>query len=241
MTAVLPAAGKGTRMSAVSSGSKELLEVGGKPVLRWVLDEAAQAGAEPAVVVVSPTKADLAEFVRDSRCEAAIQEYATGLAPAVTLAAGLEPVLLLLPDTIFYPRSPAARLVRAISRGFDIAIAVEPVSDADVSRYGIVEWERESGRISRILEKPLPNQTASRWAIAGRLALSARTMAFVKSRVAALAGSSGREIDLPPLVGEAISAGHSALAVPLEPDERRLDCGNPDGYRAACEVVDAGF
>ncbi|HTQ11862.1 MAG TPA: sugar phosphate nucleotidyltransferase [Fimbriimonadaceae bacterium] len=240
MIAVLPAAGKGTRMSGVTAASKELLGVGGKPVLQWSLEEAEGAGCGDAVVVVSPAKPDLGEFMAGRPGKVVLQESATGLAPALILAAGVEPVLLILPDTIFYPESPSPRLVRAISRGFDVAIAVEPVSEADVHRYGIVEWSRENGRISRILEKPQPEETSSRWAIAGRFAMSANAMDFVRRRVAERAGS-GREIDLPPILSEAIAAGQCGLAVPLEGKERRLDCGNPEGYRLACEVVDGGL
>jgi len=240
MIAVLPAAGKGTRMSAVSAGSKELLSVGGKPVLQWALEEAQTAGCDRVVVVVSPHKSDLQAFIGGVGHRVVLQEEATGLAPALVLSAGLEPVLLVLPDTIFYSESPSRRLVTAISRGFDIAMAVQPVGDAEVSRYGIVEWNRESGRISRILEKPNPELTSSRWAIAGRFAISARTMGFVRDRVEERKGAQ-REIDLPPILSEAIGAGHSALAVPLKANEQRLDCGNPEGYRMACEVVDASL
>ncbi|HVT11754.1 MAG TPA: sugar phosphate nucleotidyltransferase [Fimbriimonadaceae bacterium] len=235
MIAVLPAAGKGTRMSAVASGSKELLTVGGRSILEWVLREAAEAGAGEQIVVVSPAKSDLLAL---PGLTTALQEKATGLAPALLAANRLEPTLLLLPDTIFFPRSPSVRLVKALSQGYDIAIAVQPVAEQAVSRYGIVEWSRENGRIARILEKPQPSQTASRWAIAARFALSPRTLLFCKQRVAQLEDGN-KEVDLPPLLSEAIAAGHAALAIPLEADEQRLDCGNPEGYRHACEVVDA--
>lgn len=238
MIAILPAAGKGTRMAALTGGSKELLPVGGKPVLQWVIEEARQAGADRVVAVVSPQKPDLAAVCAD--IETVTQEVATGLAPATVLAAHLGPALLLLPDTIFFLRSPASRLVQALSRGFDFAIAVQKVSEDQVSRYGIVEWSPENGRISRILEKPSPDQTPSRWAIAARFGLSTRSLFFVKEQVEKLRAASA-EIDLPPLFNQAILAGHTALAIPLEEGEVRLDCGNPDGYRRACEVVDASL
>ncbi len=230
-------------MSSVSTGSKELLRVGERLVLEWVLLEGLEAGVDRTVVVVSPAKRDLLDFVAEEpRVQSVTQGEATGLAPAVVLAGGLEPVLLLLPDTFYYPRSPTARLARALSRGYDIAIAVEPVPESDVGRYGIVEWTPENGRIARILEKPRPDETPSRWAIAGRFAISARTMDYVKGRVTEkTAEGINREIDLPPILSEAIGAGHTALAVPVEPGERRFDCGNPEGYRLACEVASASL
>ncbi|MFI5385506.1 MAG: NTP transferase domain-containing protein, partial [Fimbriimonadales bacterium] len=63
MIAILPAAGKGTRMSAVTSDSKELLHVGGKAVLQWVLEEGREAGVDRSLVVVSPPKTDLQVFL----------------------------------------------------------------------------------------------------------------------------------------------------------------------------------
>lgn len=241
MIAILPAAGKGTRMLEVSGGSKELLPIGGRTVLQLVVEEALNAGASRLAVVVSPAKPDLIEQARSIQdAELVTQEVPNGLAPAVALAGSCYPALVLLPDTIFATSSPSKRLVDALNRGFDIAIAVELVSDDRVSKYGIVEWNRESGRISRILEKPQPSETRSRWAIAARFGLSVRTMFFVKQRVAEL-GVSASEIDLPPILGEAIAAGHAGIAITLEQDETRLDCGNPEGYRHAREVLHKGL
>jgi UTP-glucose-1-phosphate uridylyltransferase len=189
-------------------------------------------------VVVSPGKPDLAEYLAGQGIATVEQAEATGLAPAVVLAAGLLPALVLLPDTLFLPASPTPRLTLALNRGYDIAIAVERVPEEAVSRYGIVEWSPEHSRISRILEKPGPGDTQSRWAIAARFGISVRTLFFIRERVAQLSVS-GSEIDLPPILDEAIQAGHTALAVPLETGESRLDCGNPQSYARACEVASA--
>jgi UTP--glucose-1-phosphate uridylyltransferase len=236
MIAILPAAGRGTRMSAVTGGSKELLTIGGKAVLDWVIEEARSAGADSVVVVASPFKQDLLDYLQSRGIDSVIQEQATGLAPAVSLAASLQPTLILLPDTLFFPNSPTARIVEALNRGYDIAIAVGVVADEKVSQYGIVDIDEGSGRISKIREKPRPSETSSRWAIAARFGLSARTLMFVKQRVESLAGSE-KEIDLPPLLDEAIQAGHAAIAVPLESGEVRHDCGRPESYAFACEEI----
>jgi UTP--glucose-1-phosphate uridylyltransferase len=241
MIAIVPAAGRGTRMSGISSGSKELLPVGDKSAIEWGLDEATSSGISEIVVVASHEKPDLLRFL-DTRAglKVAIQDYQRGLADAILISKGLRPSLVILPDTVFFPSSPSPRLVQALNRGFDMAIAVERVHDEMVSRYGIVEWSPENGRIGRILEKPPLSDTWSRWSIAARFALSVRTLMFVRERVLALHGRLG-EIDLPPLLNEAIQAGHTGVAVPLESDEQRLDCGSPEGYLRACEVMNAGL
>lgn len=219
-------------MAGVAPGSKELLPLGESSVLERVAREAAEAGAREIIVIVSPDKRDLMDAAASFRI--AVQAEPNGLAPAVAASGSLEPSLVLLPDTVFFPRSPSSRLASALNRGFDIAIAIERVDESQVSRYGIVEWSPESGRIFRILEKPRPTQTASRWAIAARFALSVRALDYVRRAVDA-AGSPLGEIDLPPILSNAAGAGLSALAVPLEADEHRFDCGSPEGYARALE------
>jgi UTP-glucose-1-phosphate uridylyltransferase len=227
-------------MSEVSAGSKELLPVGSKAAIQWALDEAIDSGVSTLTVIGSSTKPDLVAYTSAIQIESVTQQVPRGLAPAILIPEGLQPTLVILPDTIFFPNSPAKRLVEALNRGFDIAIAVERVPDEAVSQYGIVEFSLETLRMSRILEKPNPRETWSRWAIAARFALSARTMLFVRDRVNALIDQP-QEIDLPPLLNEAIQSGHTGIAIPLEKGERRLDCGNPEGYRRACEVVNASL
>src|SRR5579871_1985877 len=207
MVAILPAAGKGTRMKSVASGSKELLPVAGKPVLAHVLDEALAAGVDDCMVVLSPNKPDLKAFVEShGRVSSVVQESADGLAPAMLRANRFEPTLLLLPDTIFWPSSPSGRLVKALSRGYDFAIAVEPISEERVSSYGIVEWNPDTGRISRILEKPKATETSSRWAIAARFAISERTISFISDLIGG--NKSDQEIQLTPLLDAAIHSGY---------------------------------
>src|SRR5262249_8188588 len=59
--AVLPAAGRGTRMRTVAGArAKELLPVGGRPLIAHGLLDLAAAGVTEALVVVSPDKPELA-------------------------------------------------------------------------------------------------------------------------------------------------------------------------------------
>jgi UTP--glucose-1-phosphate uridylyltransferase len=245
MIAILPAAGKGTRMASVTQGlPKELLPLGEKRILQCVLEEALEAGVTDAVVITSPNKPEIAAVLRG--VGVLIQEKPTGLGPAIALAP-TAPALVLLPDTIFFSSSPAARIVKEVARGCDIVIAVEEVPEDRVSGYGIVEWDLKSGRMLGITEKPAPGETRSRWAVAARYGLSARTMDFLKQVCGGPAsaarhrgdGIGEEEIGLTTLLNQAIRAGHSALALPLEANEHRLDCGTPEGYRRAREVFSA--
>ena len=64
MLAIIPAAGLGTRMLPFSAlAAKELVPLGTRPAIQWVLEEAAQVGASGAVVVLSPHKRTLRTFL----------------------------------------------------------------------------------------------------------------------------------------------------------------------------------
>ena len=119
--AVLPAAGRGTRMLPFSLAvPKELAPLGSRPAIHLVLDEAAAAGIEEAIVVVAPDKPLVRRYLELAQDEGAwpgiglrfaVQEEPTGLADAITVCGDLlegEPFALLLPDNL--PLAPDYRL-----------------------------------------------------------------------------------------------------------------------------------
>ena len=64
MQAIVPAGGLGTRMLPFSAvASKELAPVGTRPAIQWLFAEAAAAGIDAAVVVISPGKSALRAFL----------------------------------------------------------------------------------------------------------------------------------------------------------------------------------
>jgi len=80
--AVILAAGAGKRMR--SRCSKVLCEVGGKPMLNWVIDAAKKAGAERICVVVSTD--DVKAAAEAAGCETRIQSERLGTGHAVRMA-----------------------------------------------------------------------------------------------------------------------------------------------------------
>jgi len=131
--AVIPAAGMGTRfLPATKSMPKEMLPIVDKPVLQFVLEEAAQSGIEDVLIITgrgkqaienhfdynpdleyflrNAGKADLADSVRDIgetvRIHYIRQKEQLGLGDAIRLArhhVGDEPFAVLLGDTIIDP------------------------------------------------------------------------------------------------------------------------------------------
>lgn len=229
MRGVIPAAGLGKRMAEITNGrAKELLPLAGRPLLSWVLDEAFEAGLDSCQVVLSPVKLPEFEAFRGPKVEFVTQAEPKGLGHAVGQA-GPGEALVLLPDSIFWPRRPSQRLVEAL-HGVDFVIAVESVPSDVVSKYGIVEVSSEN-RIERILEKPSRYETSSRWAVAGRYVFSPDFMRELARHARDFEGPG--ELDLSGPLQKALERGAHGLAVPLEPSEIRYDCGSPAGYRKA--------
>jgi UTP--glucose-1-phosphate uridylyltransferase len=179
--AVIPAAGLGTRFLPVTkSVPKELLPILDKPMLQYVVEEAAEAGVEEVIVVVSPGKEsiaayfqpqpeledrleesgapDLLEKVRRAaslaRVSFVVQERPLGLGHAVLTArdaVGHEPFVVVLPDDIVAHRpGVVSQIVEAGERLGAGVVAVEAVAWDAVHNYGVVEGSPAEDRAFQI-------------------------------------------------------------------------------------------
>ncbi|MDZ5810505.1 nucleotidyltransferase family protein [Halorubrum sp. AD140] len=158
MKAVIPAAGRGSRLGALTDDQpKGLVEIAGRPLLAYVFDRAIEAGAEELVVVIGYEGAQIVDRFGDSFCETPItyvhQRERLGLAHAVLQA---EPhvtgaFLVVNGDNVFIDSlQPAVAALE--DDGVDGVIAVEDVSRNTASRTGVVELANET--VARIIEKP---------------------------------------------------------------------------------------
>jgi UTP--glucose-1-phosphate uridylyltransferase len=149
---------------------KELVPLGARPALDWVLDEALGAGIEEIVLVVAPGKPLVracaerwaAEQVAPPRLVEVVQEHPTGLGHA--LLACRERLMgeafgLLLPDNICLGRNKFARMVALHRRsGLDVVgvLALDARHDGEYGASGLFEAEpyaRDALRITRLREK----------------------------------------------------------------------------------------
>ena len=241
--AIIPAAGKGTRMMSVTGGApKELLLLGSKPVLARVIEEARDAGVDGIAVVNSRNKIEVDDAIddwsrtlfADVQIKVSYQEEARGLGHAVAAANVRDDAVDMVGDVVYQGGSPVERMCSLIFRGIDGCVAVQSVSEDQMHLYGIVEIDEQMGSVLRILEKPTPDQTTSRWAVAGRWAFSKPVMAFLgdycedPQRL-----SQPTEINLTEIINLAISQGMDFKAVALQPDHVRVDCGSAAEYAAA--------
>jgi dTDP-glucose pyrophosphorylase len=119
MWGIVPAAGQGSRMQPLAF-SKELLPVGSRidgererprAVSEYLVERLVIGGATRICFVISPGKSDILEYYGGGVFSAdvyyAVQPRASGLCDALFRAVSLveetEPVLIGLPDTIWYP------------------------------------------------------------------------------------------------------------------------------------------
>lgn len=123
---IVPAAGIGSRIQPLAF-SKELLPVGSRleagverprAVGEYIVERMIRGGASKICFVISPTKSDIIEYFAGAlggvRFAYVVQETPGGLCDAIFQALPLiapdEPVLVGLPDTIWFPDDALARL-----------------------------------------------------------------------------------------------------------------------------------
>jgi UTP--glucose-1-phosphate uridylyltransferase len=136
-------------MAALSRGSaKELMPVGGMPLLLRVMSECAASGIEEVLVVAAPHKADVVDIAlaaagqheMPARVETLIQHEPRGLADAIRLgrefAAG-DPIGVALPDNLFVAQVPAlAQLIETHQRTGKNVVAMVELFPEDAAHAG---------------------------------------------------------------------------------------------------------
>lgn len=167
-TAVIPAAGLGTRFYPITKAvPKELLPIFDVPALQVVIDEAIGAGCDHIVLVSSRTKPGLENYVtpqpaiiaklrdqgrfdiaerlerigKDVQVSITYQDNPKGLGHAVGCArevVGEEPFALLLPDELRGDAELLSLLIESCHKTGQSAIELKRVPMDEVSAYGVV-------------------------------------------------------------------------------------------------------
>ncbi len=179
--AVIPAAGLGTRFLPVTkSVPKELLPILEKPMLQYVVEEAAEAGIQQVIIVTAPGKesvatyfqpqpglerhlaasgaVDLLDKVRHAtglaQVSVVIQEKPLGLGHAVLVAreaVAEEPFVVILPDDIIVHSPGAVAQMKAVAQRTGAGVvAVEAMPREVIHNYGVVDATAVEERVYRI-------------------------------------------------------------------------------------------
>jgi NDP-sugar pyrophosphorylase family protein len=140
---VIPAAGAAARLQPLD-GSKELLEVGGRPVFDYLVERMQAGGADEIRVVTRPDKPDVAAHAAGLGLSVVAAEPPTAAASVAAALDGLDDddtILIGFPDSIWEPLDGFARLLR--ERG-DLVLAV--FSSPEPDRSDVVELEGDEVR-----------------------------------------------------------------------------------------------
>ena len=108
-------------------------------------------------------------------------------------------------------------------------VAIEEVSEADVSKYGIIEAQALGGElyaVSSMVEKPAPENAPSNLAVIGRYILTPDIFDILRGT------PKGRNGELQLTDALRAQAGQGRVMA-LKVQGRRFDCGNVDGFVAA--------
>lgn len=235
---IIPAAGIGSRIQPLAF-SKELLPVGSRleagverprAVGEYLVERMIRGGATKICFVISPTKSDIIEYfagrVGDVRFAYVVQETPGGLCDAIFQALPLlhadEPVLVGLPDTIWFPEDALAGLPDDRLSFLCFPVQEPQHFDAVVSE--------PSGRVSEIQVKQAA--PASSW-VWGAFKLPARVLAELH---ALWCEPDRNDTYIGTLVNAWLARGGSAFAVRAGTDY--VDVGTLHGWRDANRLLD---
>jgi len=248
--AVVPAAGRGTRMSpATRVVPKALLPLVDRPALQWILEEAVAAGARELLVVVSPGVDDIitSHFegmggldriagLKGIGITWIVQQSSLGLGHAVLQARDAvdgRPFFCLLGDNIMPPTVPCLQVLADASDGRSV-MALRKMTPAETSSYGIArtgEWLGESVvEITGAVEKPGPEAAPSDLGFLGRYLFTEEVFELLAS----LEPGYGGEIQLTDAIEMLAHRGHCLGALV---GSAPLDVGNPASYLEATTIL----
>ena len=192
-------------LPATKAQPKEMLPVYDKPTIQYVIEEAVESGVDDILIITGKGKRSIEDhFDRAFELEYILQEKGKfeyleevkeitdladihfirqkkqkGLGDAIHWAkkhVGAEPFVVMLGDTITKAEVPCTKqLIDLYVKYGKSAIAVEPVPDERVERYGIIdgtEVEKNVYKINRLVEKPALKDAPSNLAIMGRYVLT---------------------------------------------------------------------
>lgn len=166
--AVVLAAGKGTRMAALTqSVPKPMLPLNGRPLLHHVLDRLKAAGIRQALLVIGAFGDQIRQYAPNfpMPVEFVEQHELNGTASATLLGAsfaGNQPFLLTFGDILSTPEDYRG-MIAALDPTTEAVLAAKHTEDP----YQGAAIYHDSGIITRIIEKPPKGASTTPWNSAG--------------------------------------------------------------------------
>jgi len=203
--AIIPAAGLGTRFYPLTRAQpKEMLPILDKPIIHYVVEEAANSGLTQILIVVGMGKEAIVNYFDRSSLDERFgddflgnlpdiyfvrQRRALGLGDAIRTARYFvddDPFAILLGDTIYETKAKGtvtSQLLSVYNKYRAPCITVEEVSKDKIKDYGIIDGaEIEAGiyRIRGIVEKPEPADAPSNLGATGLYVLDSEIFRYLE-------------------------------------------------------------
>ena len=228
--AVLLAAGRGSRLGALTAGfPKALLEVGGEPILFRIIGGLVDSGIGRFVIVSGHAADQLEDTVGTGerwavRITWVRQQHLDGTARAVALARehlGDGPFFAGWGDIVVNAANYERVIAAAVETGAALAL-----NDVDDPSSGAAVYLDDAGFVTRVVEKPPPGTSTTRWNNAGLAVLPPAIWPLVE----ALQPSARGEYELPEAIA-ALARTQRIRGVPL--DGPWFDIGTSESLAAA--------
>lgn len=232
MLAVVLAAGRGSRMGTLTAETpKPLLPLRGRPILDHILEGLAEAGVHQAVIITGYRAERIEAYYGTKAAGIALsyrrQETPTGTATAVLLAAddiGSQPFFLSWGDILVEPGTYRALRTDFETRRPDALLGINEVDDP---WRGAAVYMDDDFRITRLVEKPAPGTSTTRWNNSGVFVLHPVVLDYARR----LSASERGEYELPQAFAAMIESGCSVFAHPIR--GFWSDLGTPEDLAAA--------
>jgi UTP--glucose-1-phosphate uridylyltransferase len=256
---IIPAAGIGSRLYPITrSQPKEMLPLGSKPTIQWVVEELIGAGLSSLLFITGANKRALEDhfdpaagpFAEDDRTQPDMhflhdeslrilyirQGGPHGLADAILCGdtfADDDDVVVALGDVVLLEAQRGSLVRRLCATHHELqaaaTIAVNPVPDEDTSKYGIVCPAGNTGTSVRLSDVVEKPRPGE---APSNLAITGR---YILSPIAfeyirRLEPGHGGELQLTDALRAMLRDGLPIYAEPLAPDEATLDIGDIPGY-----------
>ena len=232
-TALILAAGRGTRLRPLTDKlPKPLLPLHGKPIIGYIIDGLILAGMREIYIVVGYLKEQVQQYIA-SRLPQTVQfflisqEKMNGTGGATLLAKDLinAPFVLTYADVLIsyaaYKR--VVKVATRQDRPTHILLA-NPVEDP--SRGAAIYFKEKSDIVEKIIEKPLPGSSSTRWNNAGCYVLFPSIFPDIEATPLSPRG----EVEITGTLQNIIARGEQVIGCRLAPGEFWCDVGYPDIY-----------
>jgi bifunctional UDP-N-acetylglucosamine pyrophosphorylase/glucosamine-1-phosphate N-acetyltransferase len=232
--ALILAAGKGTRLRPLTESTpKPMLSIHGKPIIGYIIDGLILAGVREFHVVVGYLREQVEQYLA-SRTTHRVkfypihQEDIKGTGGATLLAKGIinTPFVLTYSD-ILVSHAAYKRLIEIarVTSSFSQALLANPMEDP--SRGAAVYFKNNSEVVEKIIEKPPPSTSSTKWNNAGCYVFGPT----IFSEIEATPPSPRGEVEITATLQRILNRGDQILGCRLAPGEFWCDVGYPNIYQ----------